>query len=265
MARRTMVTAARVRGLEPLSRRLDVDAAASAHPECCSLCRHGRHVKTYPTSWRSRPACRSVGPSADDPSDLERYRHRSCLAVRPRLRRRAARRVAPPRAVVATRRPAQCWSARACRAARSPQAPCTPAPGGRLAPARYRPFTGCPSATSQPGSEQQLLIDGERTGADVASDYVGVGRLHVGRRPDPAGQDQLAEARGVGLDGRLHPVSEDLTGAGSQHSCGRIRPRCWPSRLRGCGFCPVCRRQSKWHDRAHGGRGAAAGRPPGGH
>jgi hypothetical protein len=31
--------------------------------------------------------------------------------------------------------------------------------------------------------------------------------------PDPAGQDQLAEARGMSLDARLHPVRERLTGA----------------------------------------------------
>jgi hypothetical protein len=152
MARRTMVTAARVRGLEPLSRRLDVDAAASAHPECCSLCRHGRHVKTYPTSWRSRPACRSFGSSADDPSDLEPLSASVLLG--------GSSPAAPPGRQESGPSEGRRRGQATCSVLVGQDLPggqvatgtMHSGAGGTLAPARYRPLTGVPQRhQSSPG------------------------------------------------------------------------------------------------------------------
>jgi hypothetical protein len=142
-----------------------------------------------------------------------RYRYRSFLGGSSPAAPPGRQESGPPRAAAAARRPARCWSARTCRrpGRHRHHAPRRRRHGG---PGKVQTLDrGAPTPPVQPGSEQQLPVDGERAAVDVTPDHVGVGGLQIDRRPDPAGQDQLPKPRGVGLDGRLNPVSERRTGA----------------------------------------------------
>ena len=79
---------------------------------------------------------------------------------------------------------------------------------------QVQPLTGVPQRhQSSPGrnnscwstANEPALMSPPTTLELAASRSTGV--------PDPAGQDQLVEARGMSLDARLHPVRERLTGA----------------------------------------------------
>jgi len=97
---------------------------------------------------------------------------------------------------------------------------------GARAARPHRPGTAldgsAPAPPVQPGSEQQLLVDGERAGVDVAPDHVGVGRLQVDRRPRPGGP---GSARGSqGHEPRCSPPS----GPRTPHRSGPVRPDVGP-------------------------------------
>ena len=100
---------------------------------------------------------------------------------------------------------------------------------GTLAPGQVEALDrGAPAPPGRARAEQQLLVDRERAGGDVAACQAGVGRLKVGRAPGLAGQDPVAEPGGVGLDGRLHPLQERLgrpVPAGPGPGAGRVRGR----------------------------------------
>jgi hypothetical protein len=153
-----------------------------------------------------------------------RYGHQSRLAVRPSLRCRVAWMVAMaiprprPRQgdLLGAGRPGPAWRPGRHRhhALRRPAAR-WPRPGTAL-------DRDAPTPPVQPGSEQQLLVDGERAGVDVAPDHVGVGRLQVDRRPRPGGP---GSARGSqGHEPRWLPPS----GPRAPHPSGPVRPGLGP-------------------------------------